>query len=46
MSGKGDKRRPESVPGSYNQGYDEIKWSQSSKTTSKNNKKKVKCKIS
>jgi hypothetical protein len=34
MNGKGDKRRPESKIGNFNQGYDEIVWSKPS--TNKN----------
>ena len=37
MNGKGDKRRPESKTGNFNQGYDEINWNK--KVTSKINLK-------
>lgn len=43
MNGKGDKRRPESKIGNYNQGYDEINWNNTStpkKTCRKLSKKK------
>ena len=38
MNGKGDKRRPESKTGNFNQGYDEINWSNTS--TAKNTSRK------